>query len=54
MIMANYNASNNNQWLVDWFKTHAFTIGERQFTIFWKMCQVIRDFNINMPIFYVL
>jgi hypothetical protein len=33
MVMADYNASNNNQWLLDWFKTHAFTIGERQFTI---------------------
>jgi hypothetical protein len=33
--------------LVDWFKTHAFTIGEKQFTIIWEMCQVIRDPNIN-------
>jgi hypothetical protein len=33
MVMADYNASNNNQSLLDWFKTHAFTIGERQFTI---------------------
>ncbi len=39
MVMADYNASNNNQSLLDWFKTHAFTIGERQFTIIWNMCQ---------------
>jgi hypothetical protein len=27
MVMANCNALDNNQWLLYWFKTHAFTIG---------------------------
>jgi hypothetical protein len=32
MVMANYNASNNNQWLLDGLKTHPLTTRERQST----------------------
>jgi hypothetical protein len=31
-VMANYTTSNNNQWLLNWVKTHAFTTRERQST----------------------
>jgi hypothetical protein len=29
MVMVDCNSSKNNQWLQNWFKTHAFTIGEK-------------------------
>jgi len=32
MVTTNYNASNNNQWVLNWLKTHAFTTRERQST----------------------
>jgi hypothetical protein len=28
MVMVGYNTLNNNQWLLDWFKTQALTIEE--------------------------
>jgi hypothetical protein len=33
MVMTIYNTSNNNQWLLDWFKTKALAIGEIKFII---------------------
>jgi hypothetical protein len=42
MVMADYNASNNNQLLLDWFKTQAFTTREKQIIIILKMCKARR------------
>jgi hypothetical protein len=33
MVIEDYNALNNNQWLLDTFKTQAFTTKEKQCTI---------------------
>jgi len=40
--MVDYNASESNQWLLDWFRTQAVTIGDNESTIILKMCQVRR------------
>jgi hypothetical protein len=37
IVMANYNVLINNQLSLDWFKTQAFTIGEKESTIIFKM-----------------
>jgi hypothetical protein len=40
--MVDYNASKNNQWFLDWFRTQAITIGDKESTIILEMCQVKR------------
>jgi hypothetical protein len=40
--MVDYNASESNQWLLDWFRTQVVTIGDNESTIILEMCQVRR------------
>jgi hypothetical protein len=40
--MGDCNALESNQWLLDWFKTQAITIGNKEFIIILEMCQVRR------------
>jgi hypothetical protein len=40
IIIVDYNASKNNQWLLDWFKTHEVGIRDKKSIIILKMCQV--------------
>jgi hypothetical protein len=40
--MVDCNALESNQWLLDWFKTQAITVGDKESTIILKMCQVIK------------
>jgi hypothetical protein len=40
-VMALFRASLNNQWSLDWFRTQVVTIGNKQSTIVWQICQVI-------------
>jgi hypothetical protein len=39
-VMANYNASESNQWLYNWFKTQAVTTRDKESIIILEMCQV--------------
>jgi hypothetical protein len=40
--MVDCNALESNQWLLNWFRTQAITIGDKESTIILKMCQVRR------------
>jgi hypothetical protein len=40
MDMAEFNASFNNQWPLDWFKIQVDTIGPRESTMMQQMCHV--------------
>jgi len=40
MDIVEFKTSLSNWCPLDWFKTHAITIGERQTTIIWQMCHV--------------
>jgi hypothetical protein len=41
--MEDYNVSKSNQWLINWFRTQAVTIGDKESTIILKMCQVRKE-----------
>ncbi len=40
-MMALFKASLNNRWSLEWFETQVVTIGDKQSTIVWQICQVI-------------
>jgi hypothetical protein len=43
--MVNYNASKNNQWLLNWFKTQVITIRNNESTIILEICKKGRHFS---------
>jgi hypothetical protein len=45
IVMALFTVSLNNQWSLDWFRT-LVTIGDKQSTIVWQICQVINRGNL--------
>jgi hypothetical protein len=38
IVKAHCNTSKSNQWLLDWFKTQAITMGDKESTIILKIC----------------
>ncbi len=56
IVMANFNALENNKWFLYWFKTQAVTIGNKESTIILKMCQVGKGgtFPFILKVLYLL
>jgi hypothetical protein len=56
IVMASYNASESNQWLLDWFRTQVATTRNKESTIILEMCQVRRGgtFPLMLIVFYLL
>ncbi len=56
IVMADYNASKNNQWLLDWFKTQIITTRNKKSTIILEMCQVRKGGMVPLilTIYYLL
>ncbi len=40
IVIVDYNALESNQWLLDWFRTHAVITRDKESIIILKMCQV--------------
>jgi hypothetical protein len=54
--MANCNALKSNQQLLNWFKTQAITIGNKESMIILEMCQVRKGgiLPLILIVFYLL
>jgi hypothetical protein len=56
MVMVDYNVLDNNQLLLNQFKTQAFTIGKKQPIIIREICQVKKGGTLSLilTIFFLL
>jgi len=56
IVMANYNTSKNNQWILNWFRIKAITTWDKESIIILEICQVRRGITLPLilTIFYLL